>query len=192
MEDEFIDIPGYAGYQINKSLQVRSIDRYVSNRWGNKSLIKGKVLKPYKHRSGYIYIQVGKSAKMHRLVALTFIPNPENKPFINHINADPTDYRIENLEWCTAKENARHASKLGRMKGIKGEANKMWGKRGDKSVHYGLTRGKNYAAKLVLDINTGIYYDCAADAADAKGHNLAILRHRLTGVLKNKTGLIYA
>lgn len=56
----------------------------------------------------------GKSLSVHRLVAEAFIPNPDNKPCVNHINWDVSDARALNLEWCTHKENALHSWHAGR------------------------------------------------------------------------------
>lgn len=74
--------------------------------------VKGRVLK-YKTVQGYPTLELSKNHKVktfriHRLVALTFIPNPENKPQVNHINGIRDDNRLENLEWVTAQENQIH------------------------------------------------------------------------------------
>jgi hypothetical protein len=60
---------------------------------------------------------INKTYLLHRLVAQMFLPNPENKPQINHINGNKADNRLENLEWATRSQNMTHAYKMGLAKG---------------------------------------------------------------------------
>lgn len=116
------DIPGFEGhYQASTLGQVRSIDRTVL-RNGKPMKLKGKVLKPSPTEKGYLYVNLSieskpKPHKVHRLVALTFLPNPDDKPAINHVNNDRIDNSVQNLEWCTNQENTNHAKAQNRLAG---------------------------------------------------------------------------
>ena len=88
------------------------------------SNVSNKYLKQYVTMKGYCGISIrpngrkGKciTLKIHRLVAEAFIPNPDNKPFVNHIDGNKQNNNVSNLEWCTAKENTTHAIQHGLIK----------------------------------------------------------------------------
>lgn len=87
---------------------------YKVNDDGSVLGFKNNKLKPQLDKYGYhtvnLYIdRKMKTVKIHRLVAMCYIDNPENKPCVNHINGIKTDNRVENLEWCTVSENTKHS-----------------------------------------------------------------------------------
>lgn len=107
------DIIGYENhYQVNELGQIRTLK-------DSPTCKAGTVLKSQtNHKNGYVYQMLYKDGKqklfrLHRLVAIAFLPNPYNYKQINHINGDKTDNRVENLEWCSQEQNMLHAYKTG-------------------------------------------------------------------------------
>lgn len=106
------DIKGYEGlYQISNEGKVKSLPREwkcARNESGNRhrnEIIMSPQLRLNYYRVRLVKDGVGKNKSVHRLVAETFIDNPDKKPVIDHINGNPIDNRVENLRWCTQEEN---------------------------------------------------------------------------------------
>jgi len=122
------EIQGYEGlYSVNESGEILSHARSFIGL--NKRLynICEKKLKQATGKHGYKSVTLcndkKKNWRVHRLVAIAFIPNIENKPCINHKNGIKTDNRVKNLEWCTVSENTKHAfTTLGRVNPMQGKS----------------------------------------------------------------------
>lgn len=110
-------IPGFEKYyQVSNMGRVKSLPYTFIAKNGEHYPVKGKILKQEKTSNGYLrttlsvsIINKKKRYLVHRLVGIVFIPNPLNKPYINHINGITTDNRFMKIEWSTQKENINHA-----------------------------------------------------------------------------------
>lgn len=159
MLEKFRDIQGYEGlYQVST--------------WGRVyNILANKMVHTEVTKKGYLRVDLFKNGarkhhKVHRLVAEAFIPNPAKKPQVNHINGVKTDNFVENLEWCTNRENVVHAYKNGLNKAAKtivqfdleGNFIKRWINTGEITRELGIgkttilaaCKRKNHAAKGYL------------------------------------------
>jgi hypothetical protein len=113
--EEWAYIQEYKGKYI-----ISSYGRIINLKNVNNGTMKE--MKPYKRKNGGFQISLSMNGKMkmhhvHRLLAQAFIPNPENKPCINHKDGNRNNNHLSNLEWCTYLENNRHAIDTGLRRG---------------------------------------------------------------------------
>lgn len=123
MDNQWVEIPETEGmYFASKTGEIKSADRfrpYISHGKKGVYVRKGKVLKQTLNTYGYPVVSIHVPGKMqkvvpvHKLIATTFIKNPNNEPQINHIDGNKKNNCVENLEWCSVKENLRHAYRIG-------------------------------------------------------------------------------
>jgi hypothetical protein len=160
---------------------IENYPNYFVTKEGKVINVKtNKILKPSFNTCGYQQVTLhnrikSKNIVIHRLVANAFIPNFENKPQVNHIDGIKSNNSVSNLEWCTSSENVKHAYKIGLSK------------ISDKNIK----ATKLAHSKIVLDNNTGIFYDSLTEAAIIFGISKSILCRYLNGYIQNKTSLCY-
>jgi hypothetical protein len=109
MKEIWRKIEGFSNYEVSSEGRVRNVE--------TGKVLRSMIAKDGYHRIGLYLKGKPKSHLIHRLVATTFIPNPESKKEVNHINGCKADNRVENLEWSTRSENAFHAYKTGLTNG---------------------------------------------------------------------------
>lgn len=167
------DIKGYEGkYQISSYGRIRSLKRTAIRSYRGNYLVKNKILKQSTDKRGVkrvgLYNNGRHTFQVHRLVAQTFIPNPNDLPDINHIDENPSNNNVENLEWCTREYNNNYGTRNERhSKKIQGS--------------------KHPQSKKVKCITTGEIFNCMQEAARKYNVSQAHITHCCQG-RRNYTG----
>jgi len=168
--ERWADVPASTspGYQVSDMGRIRKV---------NEKGLPIKILKPSPDTKGYCRVNLNdKFVKVHRLVALMFVPNPQDKPNIDHINGDRGDNRAENLRWVTTEENAnnpttrkRHDASLELVRKEMGRGVVIMSKEGvvtsvcDSIRKAGILLGKPFESIASNLRNNGVYYARVSD-----------------------------
>lgn len=187
--------------EIWKEINVEDMSRYEISTYGNIRLKNGQLIKCRQRKNKYIEVDLSddfhnrKTYLVHRLVALTFIPNPNNLPIINHKDENPSNNEINNLEWCTSKYNSNYGNikekqRLAKLNKYNGSDNPMYGRKHSEQTkkllsknHYNCNGGANPRAKKV--ICDGQIFECIKDCAKAYNVNHISMVNFLNGKQKS-------
>lgn len=113
-KEKFKDIKGYEGYyQVSNLGNVKSVTRFIKYINGRHRYVNERILKTDKTKKGYLLVTLSANGinikhSVHRLVALAFINNNNNKPQVNHIDGNRSNNNVNNLEWVSRRENVSH------------------------------------------------------------------------------------
>lgn len=168
--EEWKAIPGYEGYfEASTEGRIRSVSRVAIGRWGSNRR-KSHVLTPNTTHHDYQQVKFSidgkKSQKLvHRLVAMTFIPNPDNLPQVNHKDGNGANNAVNNLEWCTASDNCLHRNHV--LHKYVGRAKKPV-----KCVETGEVFESSYQAARVMNFSQScIYMTCQGKLQKTGGYH---------------------
>lgn len=175
MKEIFKEIPGFEG-----KYSVSNLGNVMSLNYLNKK--KPKLLVPIKHHGGYMIVHLGKSKirMIHTLVAEAFIPNPDKKKYVNHIDGNKSNNMVTNLEWVTSKENMNHAI----MTGLRNP---------HKNNH---PKGKDVvnSRPIIQCLKDGTFikrFECISDAAREIGCNPCMIVNNASGRTRSAHGFVW-
>lgn len=167
MQEEWRPILGHDGYEVSNLGRVRSVDRVLLQKDAHGGVAKfhyhGRILTQVPTTGGYMCVSLDRGNgifRVHRLVALAFIPKEEGRPMINHKDGDPSNNRVDNLEWCDNRENQLHACRV---------------------LGKNLKRNKR---KRIKCVETGEIFDCSIEAAKgnrATANNIRAVANKCYG-----------
>lgn len=185
------DVVGYESiYKVSNFSRVKSLERKITIKniyYGGNTFhtnIREKILKQTIRTDGYLSVRLSKKGNSincfcHRLVADSFIPNPEKKPFVNHKNGIRNDNMIENLEWCNNSENVIHSYNiLNRKRSFLGKFGKYHNS-SKKVIQFDLNGNEIKTWYSVVDIEREL------------GFNQAAISHCCNGKTKTSNGFIW-
>ena len=196
-EEIWKDVKNYEGlYQVSNLGRIKSLNYNHTN--------KEKILELFKNNQGYMIICLHKKGRqktfrVHRLVAEAFIPNPKNKPEIDHINTIRDDNRVENLRWVTRKENSNNELTKQKYKEMNlGEKHPLYGKKlpeetkrklseslsGKNNPMYGKYGSNNPNAKNVYCVELNKTWKCIKECAEELGLHDSNITMCCKGVIK--------
>lgn len=121
IEEIWRPVVGYEGlYEVSSYGRVKSLCKYDSR----NRFLRGRILRLFTDGLGYLRAQLYSNSKrksflVHRLVAQAFIPNPDNLPQVNHIDENPSNDNVDNLEWCDGKYNVNYGTRIDRIRDIR-------------------------------------------------------------------------